>query len=45
MNSPAVVPACARPSGLNTRSRIAALIDVPVTTSMTRPAVLKPALL
>jgi hypothetical protein len=45
MKSPAVVPACSRPSGGNTRSRMAALIDVPVTTSMTRPAMLNPALL
>ena len=45
MKSPAVVPACARPSGVNTRSRTARLIDVPVTASMTRPATLKPALL
>ena len=45
MKSPAVVPACARPSGVNTRSRIARLIDVPVTASITRPDTLKPALL
>jgi hypothetical protein len=45
MKSPAVVPACSRPNGWNTSSRIAALIDFPVTTSMTRPAMLNPALL
>ncbi len=45
MKSPAVVPACSSPSGVNTKSRTARLIDEPVTDSMTRPATLNPALL
>ena len=45
MKSPAVVPACSRPNGWNTRSRTARLIGVPVAVSITRPAMLNPALL
>ena len=36
--SPAVVPAWVRPSGVKTRSRMARLMEVPVTASMTRPS-------
>ena len=36
MNSPAVVPACVNPSGVKTSSRIARLIDMPVTVSTRR---------